>query len=262
MISRTGWQEKYLADYNTTNLRISGALHYRINEKLEAIAQGNYSEGTSIYTTQNRFSANNFGITTAKLELKGPEYYLRTWAVSEQTGGSYDIGTTALRMNESWKPSMDWYEEYFTNYTQSILLGGNMPNAHRFARLVADNRDINGNVFDEDRPSLPWPGTTDFDQLKQEFIDKPITEGGSRVVDKSKMWHIEGLYNFSRQVKIFDLLVGMSHRIFFLNTEGTIFIDEPGDPIRINQFGAFAQIVKRWLDDRRHHYRISPIRQK
>ena len=96
-------------------------------------------------------------------------------------------------------------------------------------------------------PSLPWPGTTDFDQLKQEFIDKPITEGGSRVVDKSKMWHIEGLYNFSRQVKIFDLLVGMSHRIFFLNTEGTIFIDEPGEPIRINQFGAFAQIVKRCL---------------
>jgi hypothetical protein len=252
LISRTGWQEKHLADYNTSNLRVSGALHYRLSEKLVLIGQANYSQGTSIYTTQNRFSANKFGIVTGKLELKGPELTLRAWGVAEQTGNSYDIGTTALRMNEAWKPSQEWYEQYFANYTQSILLGNSMSAAHRFARLTADNRNANGNKLNEAMPALPWPGTEEFEGLKDSFSKVPITEGGSGILDKSKMVHVEGIYDFSKRIELFDLLVGLSHRVFFLNTEGTIFFDTPGNPITVHQFGAFGQIVKRFLDERIH----------
>jgi hypothetical protein len=83
-------------------MRIGGALHYRINEKLEAIVQGNFSKGTSLYTTTNRFSIRDFDIGFGKLELKSPDFFLRTWAVMENSGDSYDVGGGALRLNEAW----------------------------------------------------------------------------------------------------------------------------------------------------------------
>ena len=45
LITRTGWKEKDLVDYgNTSNLKLSGEIDYRITEKLEAIASINYNE--------------------------------------------------------------------------------------------------------------------------------------------------------------------------------------------------------------------------
>ncbi|MCK5209944.1 MAG: carboxypeptidase-like regulatory domain-containing protein, partial [Cyclobacteriaceae bacterium] len=121
IVSRTGWEEKDLADYNTTNLKLSGAIHYRFNEKIEAVAQGNYSRGTSLYTSTNRFSIKNFGIGYGKIEIKSPDFFLRTWAVYENSGDSYDLGGAALRLNEAWKPSEDWYTEYIGSFAQNIL---------------------------------------------------------------------------------------------------------------------------------------------
>ena len=77
LVSRTGWKEKDLVDYNTENLRLNSSFHYRINDNLEAIAEGNYSRGTSVYTAQNRFSVRGFDIFSGKLELKSPDFVVR-----------------------------------------------------------------------------------------------------------------------------------------------------------------------------------------
>ena len=131
-----------------------------------------------------------------------------------------------------------------------MLLGGTYEDAHHFARLVADNRDQNGNIFAIGKPAIPLPGTDGFNQLYDDIISKPINQGGAHVIDHSKMYQVEGTYNFSRFLKVFELLVGASQRIYSINSDGTIFFDDPGKPILINQFGAFAQIGKDVLDKR------------
>lgn len=250
VVSRTGWEEKYLADTKTTNMRFGGALHYRINEKLEAIVQGNFSKGTSLYTTTNRFSIRDFDIGFGKLELKGPDFFLRTWAVLENSGDSYDVGGGALRLNEAWKSSEQWYEDYIGSFAQSVLLGSEEDNAHQFARMVADNRDQFGNIFAPGLPAIPLPNTEEFYTLYNEIINKPVVDGGAKVIDQSKLWHVEGMYNLSNKLKVVDLMVGASHRIYWVDSQGTIFADEPGKPITYSIFGAYAQLSKTFWSER------------
>lgn len=251
VISRTGFAEKYLVDYGTKNFKAGATLHYKINDDLEAIAQGNYSNGTSVYTAQNRFALNNFSIFSGRLELKAKNFYVRTYGMVENSGDTYDAGATGLLINEAWKPSEEWYADYIQFFTQTALLGGSEEEAHRFARLVADNRAENfGAVFNPLEPAIPVPGSNDFNNYKEQISSIPINQGGSRVIDKSKLWHIEGMYNFDKHVKFMELMIGGSYRIFIIDSEGTIFFDTPGNPILVNQFGAFTQLAKKFLRDR------------
>jgi iron complex outermembrane receptor protein len=64
------------------------------------------------------------------------------------------------------------------------------------------------------------------------------------------MGQIEGMYNFTHLINIFEMQVGASERFYFINSNGTIFSDEPGHPIKINQFGTYVQINKNFIDDR------------
>lgn len=250
VISRTGWQEKDLVDYSTRNLRINGALHYKINKKTEAIFQGGYGNGTSVYTATNRFSLRNFEILSGKLELKGDNYYVRTYGLVESSGDTYDAGTTGLLMNESWKPSEVWYQDYIQNYLTLALTGNSFEASNKFARLVADNRDEFGNQFNPNSPAIPVPGTPEFESLFNTITTSPVNEGGSKVVDKSKLWHTEAFYNFADKIKFMELMLGGSYRLFSINSEGTIFADTPGSPILINQFGAFTQLSKKIFQEK------------
>ncbi len=250
VISRTGWEEKHIGDYNTTNLKASAALHYRFNENLEAIAQANYNRGTSLYTTTNRFSIQDFDIGFGKLELKSPDFFIRTWVVMEDAGDSYDLGGAALQLNEAWKSSEDWYGDYIQNFAQSVLLGGSQEDAHLFARMVADNRDQYGNVFNDDEAAFPLPGTPEFNTLYQDIISKPVTDGGAMVTDQSKLWHTEGMYNLSNKLKVVDMVVGASYRKYWIDSKGTVFADEPGKPITFYIFGAYAQVAKSFWNER------------
>ena len=251
LVTRSGWIENDLAEDKTKTLRLAGALHYFINERTEAVVQAGYSQGNSVYTAQNRFSAREFNILSGKIEINNPNYYVRAWGVTENSGNSYDIGGAALLMNESWKNSEHWFKDYLTAYTQTALITGNMKNAHDFARLVSDNRDPKtGIIFDSSKPAFPVYGTNEFNSIMNDVTSTSLADGGARVFDNSKMMQFEGMYNFTSLIKIFEMQLGVSERIYILDTNGTIFFDEPGNPIKINQFGTFLQLNKNFIDDR------------
>jgi len=251
MVTRSGWIENDLADDKTENIRLGGSLHYFITDRMEAVVQANYAQGSSVYTAQNRFSARDFNILTGKIEVNDPNFFVRIWGVAENSGSSYDVGGTALLMNESWKPSEQWFQDYLTAYTQTALISGDMNSAHQFARLVSDNRDPKtGVVFDNSKPSFPVYGTNEFNQALGKISSTSLSEGGAQVFDQSKMAQFEGMYDFTHLIQIFEMQVGISDRFYSINSNGTIFFDEPGHPININQFGTFLQVNKNFLDDR------------
>lgn len=250
LITRTGWKEENLVDYNTENLRTSASLHYKITENVEAVGQASYGRGTSVYSAQNRFSLVDFHMINAKLEIKSPDFYVRGYGVWEDSGDSYDAGATGNLINEAWKPSTDWYPQYINEYTQQILFGTPQELAHRIARQTADNRNENGGVIIQGNPALPLPGSEEFESYKNGITNTPVSQGGSEVIDKSRMYALDAMYNLGRHINGLGLFVGANYKLYQVNSEGTVFIDEPGNPIDINEYGFFAQLDKAVLNKR------------
>jgi hypothetical protein len=250
IVTRTGWSEEHLVDYGTENLRLMGTMNYRFGNSYEAILQGGYARGTAVYTAQNRFSLGDFSSYTYRGEIKSPNFYIRLWGMKEDAGTTYDAGATGLLMNEAWKPSQDWYTDYVTSFTTSLLLRTPIPQSHKLARIVADNRWSDGDIFDPSKPAIPLPGSEEFNTIFNDLTTRPISNGGTLVVDHTSMFNVEGMYDFRKHIEVVEIIVGFNFRHYNINSEGTAFLDTPGNPILVNQAGAFAQLAKSIFADK------------
>ena len=101
-VSRTGYEEKYLVDYNTYNVKLNAGLYYKINPDVEASVIGYYGTGTTVYTGADRYALKNLRIAQYKAEVKGSKWFLRAYTTQENGGDSYTATTSALFVNRSW----------------------------------------------------------------------------------------------------------------------------------------------------------------
>ena len=238
-VSRTGYMERDLVDYNTKSFKANVALHYRINDKVEAVGQVNYGYGTTVYTGTGRYSLRNFNLTQAKLELRGDNFTVRAYTTQERSGDSYLAGLTAISMLNEFKNHETWFGQYGGAFAQARLRGLPEDQAHLAARQAADQ-------------GMPMPGTETFNTLLDKWRETPISQKGSSFLDKTNLYHAEGLYNFKNQIKVVDLLVGANVRQYQLRSEGTLFADMKdgrNGTIGITEFGGFAQVGKTLFND-------------
>lgn len=239
-VTRTGYNENALVDYNTQSLKTSGSLHYKFTPTIEAIAQMNWGTGTSVYTGSDRYSLRNFSIGQYKLELKGQDFFLRGYTTQERSGDSYISSILGAFINEASKKSQDWFPQYISTYIGAKLTtpGITDAQAHAAARGTADQ----GRLI---------PGTPQFEAVKNNITNNTIASGtGAKFDDKTNLYHYEGMYNFSNALNnVVELQVGGSYRIYQLRSGGTIF-DDLTENIDINEYGAFAQLAKKLFNDK------------
>ena len=240
-VTRTGWAEHDLIDNITENLRLGGTLKYLINDKTDITARGKYTGSSVVYSAVNRFAFRDIQRYSGSIEINNPNYFFRVWGNGGNSGESYDIGATAMLMNESWKPTRNWITEYITAYSYAVFANPDLDEANKKAREAADY-------------GRPLPGTEEFNTLKNNIVSKTLDQGGSQVVDRSSVYHAEGMYNFRELINFMDFQVGASYRFYNIVSDGTVFIDEPGDPLTIYQFGGYAQAIKNFAND---HLRIT-----
>ncbi|TDQ19101.1 TonB-dependent receptor-like protein [Algoriphagus boseongensis] len=273
-ISRIGYLERDLADYNTKSFKGNLALHYRFNDKIEGILQGNYGTGTSVYTGADRYALKDFYLYQIKAELRGDNFFLRAYTTQERSGDAFAIGTTAALVNEAWKPSTTWYPQYFTTFgggsyqiyatayltaisqgatpaqaqaAATAAVNSNVGNLHGAARGVADSST--GSPVGLGRADVQ-PGSEAFNNIVSQVKENPIPRGG-RFVDKSNMYHYEGMYNFKNEIKFAEVLIGGNYRVYDLNSEGTLFaLDENGEEQKITEFGGYVQAAKSLINDK------------
>ncbi len=250
LVTRTGWKEEDIADYDTYNLRSSASLYYKVTENVQAIAQVGYGSGTAVYTAQNRFAFRDFSLVNGKVEIKSPDFYLRGFGVWENSGDSYDAGGVGNLMNEAWKPSEKWYPDYINEFTRQILFLTPNELAHRIARQTADNRNEQGGIIRPGEPAWPLPGSNDFNIIKDSLSNKPVDAGGAEVIDRSRLYAMEGMYNLGKHISGLGMFVGANFRQYVINSEGTVFTDEPGSPKIISEYGFFTQLDKAILNKR------------
>jgi outer membrane receptor protein involved in Fe transport len=239
-ISRTGYNEKDMVDYNSYNVKLSAGLYYKLKNNVEASLIGYWGQATSVYTGIDRYSLKNLKMGQYKAELKAKNWFLRAYLVSENSGDSYANTITAVQMNRKWKADATWFSQYITAFTQTMLgTNGNYALSHAQARTAADQ----GRYI---------PGSTGFMNAFKDVTSTSITNGGGLFADKSKMYHFEGQYNLTDKIKVAEVLVGASYRAFNLNSGGTIFADHTPNfkagNININEVGGYLQVAKKVND--------------
>lgn len=235
LVSRTGYEEKDIVDYNAYNFKVSGGFYYKLTSNIEASLMGYWGIGTTVYTGLDRYNIKNFMLGQYKAEVKGSNWFLRAYTTRENSGDSYAATITSVQLNRKWKSDGDWFQQYTGVYSASRAAGLPDAAAHAQARAYADQGRL-------------MPGTAGFDNALKEVADISIANNGGKFADNSKLYHFEGQYNLSEITKVVDVLVGANYRIYNLNSQGTIFADTDG-PININEYGAYLQASKRLLND-------------
>ena len=128
---RTGYREIDLVDYGTKNLKVSTALHLRLQpektyESAELVYGFSSGFGTTVYQGDNRFSLRDIEFYQHKVELSKPgKWFVRAYRTSEDAGNSYDPYATALRLQENTRSDYSHSKVYYRYWVDSIVPGIN-----------------------------------------------------------------------------------------------------------------------------------------
>jgi len=254
-LRRTGFREEDLLQAFDDNrdaetIKLDGALHYRINDNMEALVSYRFGGGSSIYQGNEKYALRNFTQQFFKAELKGNNYFIRAYQSQTDAGDSYNLSALGGFMNETIRPTASsWAPTYAQTYVLALqgyvpnVPAGNVEAAHAAARAVAD-------------AGRPQAGTEAFNtlarQVRDNFFQKTPTggaAGGASFIDDSKLRHVEFNYKFLNEIKWAEIQVGGNFRQYDLFSNGTIFNEGPDDGlnfsrIKINEYGVYTQIAK------------------
>ncbi|MGV3638348.1 MAG: TonB-dependent receptor [Flavobacteriales bacterium] len=283
---RPGYKERDLVDYGTDNLKAGISLHYKVRDSVEIVAGSNYSRGSTVYQGENRYRLKNIQFYQQRLEIrKEGTWYLRGYLTSEDAGETYDIFTTALRLQEASGGTREWNVAYFNLWDSWIgsalnpgLLDATVPeyltpseaiqqgvitNAAGYdayiQQFVADNQElfsmyhqmVADSVNRLDISTLDPAfvvGTPRFEQKFDEVTSKRFTEGGSLFFDRSRLAHAMGEYRFKPSFG--EIVVGGNFRQYMPNSAGTIFRDTGNVVIRNNEYGLFTGLEKKFMEEK------------
>ncbi|HYM94969.1 MAG TPA: TonB-dependent receptor, partial [Chitinophagaceae bacterium] len=247
-VSRTGYEEKYLVDYNSLNFKFTGGFHWKVTPGIEASWDTYWGTGTTVYTGADRYSLRNLKIAQHKLEIHSKNWFIRGYTTQENAGESYNASALGGFLNEYWKKSVDngnlsgsWYPQYIYSFSEGMRqTTGSMSTI----TLDANSRSI------ADIGRL-MPGTPGFDAAVKVIRSTPIKNGGALFLDKSDLYSGEGQLNLSDALGITDklgILMGASWKQWVMNSQGTIFADTTGK-LYIHENGVYMQLKKKFFNE-------------
>ena len=241
-ISRTGYAEKDIIDPETKNVKLSGALHYKLTSNIEAQLMGYWSTGNTVYTDDNRYALKGIKIGQYKLEVKHKNWFLRSYTTQEDAGEAYSATVATQFLNEAWRRSFNpaningsWYPQFTGAYLMARSAGADRMTALNMARAFADQ-------------GRPEAGSQQFKQIFDQVRKTPIPNGGM-FKEKSQLWMTEGQYTFGNAVKSAEIIVGGNYKKYILDSDGTLFIDT-SKAIGISEVGAYMQVTRKLFNEK------------
>lgn len=272
---RTGYEEKDLVDYDTRNLKLSGAFHYMLTPKIELIAASNFGTGTTVYQGENRFSLKDILFFQNRIEVrKQDDWFIRAYATNEDAGNSYDAVFTAYRLQDAAKSNASWNTQYSTYWNQIIrpqvyglpgMPGQFSPNYNQAVAdsVIAANIDlirmwhmqtrnsVDQNVTGNQQPFFV-PGTARFDSAFSAITSRLPSEGGTLFYDRSALYHAQAEKKF-RFGNEWVVTAGANFRQYRPDSRGSIFSDTlQADgtyrEITNSEFGIYAGFEKKFGD--------------
>lgn len=267
-VSRTGYLEKDIVDPTTLNVKLTGAFHYKVTDKITAILGGYVGAGNSVYTGADRYSLKDLRINQYKFELRHKNWFFRAYTTRENSGSSFNATVTTRLFNEKWKPSYDpnnaagsWYPQYTGAFAQGAATvfaqtmaatGGNVAASQAAVASNAMTLHNTARQFaDKGRPT----GFIGANSLFQDVAGTPISAGGGKFLDQTHLYMIEGQANLTEVLGLAknktELLVGGNFKRYVLNSKGTLFAENLlGGKINIDEVGGYVQVSQKFLEDK------------
>jgi len=282
---RRGYKESDLVDYDTRNLKTNLSLHLRTKpsskeQSPELILASSYSNGTTVYQGDNRFSLKNIQFFQNRIEYrKTGKYFIRAYTTSDDAGDSYDPFFTALRLQESAKSDAFWkrdYENYWiTTYSGAMREEFGYPQlmqdpnggvafvidtmavqewytnfADSLANWHADTQVNANKAGDNLTADFYEPGTARFDSLFNQITTTLNNEfGGTRFHSRSDLYHLHGEYKITPSF-LDEWTVGANGRLYTPESKGTIFYDSLDIKITNWEVGAYTGFMKKFADNK------------
>ena len=269
-VARTGYWEKDLVNPSVDNLKIDAALHYKITPNSTLAYSYRVGKMDGVFQRGNKIKLDNVVVQNHQLELKGSNFTIKAYTSIENSGDSYNVKPLADNLDlYSGGSGSAWAAKYKTALTTyatnngGALTSSNLAAANAFARLQADaSRVVPGTQrFNTVRDSII--SINNWDIKSSAIPNAPLT-GGAALIQKSNLYHVEGQFDLTKQVKIFNLLVGADARVYELIPDGNNFVDFTrsiadrntpladgsfGSNTYYKKFGGFAQLTKTLFND-------------
>ena len=244
-VSRTGYAESALTNYEAYNLKVAGGLYYKLTPNTTASLTGNFGQASTVYQGTDRYSLKDVKIGQYKAEVSGKHFYVRAYTTQENAGNSYDMVAVATLLNEAYLPTggtTGWAATYTGAYAAALQQAYGSGLTGNAAYLAASNA---ARAYADQGRLIP--GTAAFNSIFN-TLTKTAIPGGGKFNDQTNLYVGDAMYNFGDVEKTVDVTVGAQTREFVLNSHGTIFADTAGR-ININETGAFAQVQRAFFDD-------------
>ncbi len=256
-VNRTGYPEHTLIDYRAKSIKANLGLNYRINDNIELSYMYNFGGGTSVFTSAQRYSTKDANNQSHRLGIKADNWKLMGYAIFESSGDSYIADFTGYAINNAYLNNSSWFGTY-----AGTIVGGfieeNIASTGSpvFDPVVIDallnNPDAMSNLHNLSRGAADagrWePGSKEF-QNASDSINALIIPDGAKFNTHTRFYDVEGQYNFKNEISIFNLTIGANWRLYDLRSDGTLYADSKSNPIRINEYGGYMQLSKKFIND-------------
>lgn len=213
--------------------------------------------GNSVYQGSERYALRGFTQQFHKAEIKGKDFFIRSYMSQTNAGQSYNNTALGLTVNEIASPtSTSWFPKYLGTLLPNI---GGVLAQQSASSLLANNGALFNQLLANARDSANanWNNLSKEEQeaLINTVRDGYFQRGGAGFIDNSRLFHTEAMIDLSRWThKWIDIQVGGNHRMYSLFTNGTVFNEDPdGDGvykrISIHEGGAYLQLKRKLFKD-------------
>ena len=264
ILRRTGYWEKDLVNPIVDNLKFDASLHYRISENAELSYGYRIGKMDGVFQRGNKIQLDNVVVQNHHLELKGTNYFVRSYISIENTGDSYNAKPMADNLQLTHLSNSAWGAKYKAALQNALNNGEELANAMKIARQTADAGRVEPGTAAFERLKDTIRKINNWDHLNAGIAGAPPT-GGAWLLQKSRVYHTEAQYDFGEKIKFFNLLVGADFRIYEVIPDGNNFVDfsrpidernKPekdgsfGSNVYYKKYGGFAQVTKTFFKEK------------
>ena len=248
VVARSGYLEREVVDYNLQNIRADAGVYYKLSSSASFSYIFRFAYLNTVYQRSNRFSLQDYFLQHHGLQYQSKAVQAKVYLNNENTGNSYNLRSMAENIDRDYKTDNVWFSDYGKGYNKAFLSGADVAASHHQARLFADS----GRYV---------PGTVAFDQALSKLQQVNNWDSGAALkvkgsfIQAEMQWNLgESLLNNLKKKTGLETLIGLDHRIYFVNPDGNYFINpEKGkeyNTIFYSRTGGFISLTKKLFDDK------------
>lgn len=247
-VSRTGYSEKDLVNYNIQNIKGDVGWYYKLKPNATLSYTGRFALLDNVYQRANRFRLENYLLQQHGINYASPSINAKVYYNVENTGDSYNLRSMGENIDRNYKNDNAWYADYTTQYNKLLSTGSTVAQSHMDARGFAD-------------AGRYQPETDVFNNKLSQLQQINNWDSGAALKVKAAFLHAEAQVNltekyldhFNEKTGI-NILAGADYRLYIIAPDGNYFVNplagQTGQDIHYGKVGGYVSVTKKIINNK------------